>query len=211
VQHEGERLGEGDQARLATAQKFHATRPGGVIGLRRRHNLNFMTRECNVMTDQTTEKSGQKQTIKGFQKGRSGNPAGKPKGTKSKSTQLIERIFKSDTKHLDEIIETTIKLAKAGEGWAVVALLDRVWPKPKPRHLVKFVMPMLESMDDATKAINGLLQAVSAGHLSISEANELSAIIERQASAIHSREVERRLEALEVAAQPKQIEYRRVS
>jgi hypothetical protein len=108
-------------------------------------------------------------------------------------------------KHLDEIIETTIKLAEAGEGWAAVALLDRLWPKP--RHLVKFVMPVLETMDDATKAINGLLQAVGAGHLTISEAAELSAIIERQASAIHGREVERRLEALEAAAQPKQLEY----
>jgi Family of unknown function (DUF5681) len=180
-----------------------------MIGLRRRRNLDFITGKCNPMIDDITVKPEQNQRQRGFKKGQSGNPAGKPKGTKSKSTQLIERIFKSDTKHLDDIIETTVKLAKAGEGWAVQAILNRLWPAPKPRSLVKFAMPVLESMDDATQAINGLLQAVSAGHLTISEADQLSAIIERQATAIHGREVERRLEALEAAAQPKQLEYRR--
>ncbi len=46
-----------------------------------------------------------------WKRGVSGNPKGKPRGTKSKSTQLVERLVTGNK----AIIDVTVREAKAGE------------------------------------------------------------------------------------------------
>jgi hypothetical protein len=121
----------------------------------------------------------------------------------------LERLAKANGKEIKEIFENTIKLAKAGEGWAAQAIMARLWPPPKGR-LVHFSIAPLRSVADVTAALDSLLQATSAGLITPSEAHELSAVVSKTGEALAAKGIEERLEKLE-AAQPRQISsYRKV-
>lgn len=66
----------------------------------------------------------------GFKPGVSGNPAGKPKGTKNKLTIYREKVLmKQEKKLLDElpeILDVVIDRAKKGDMTATKMILDRV-------------------------------------------------------------------------------------
>ena len=62
---------------------------------------------------------------KPFRKGTSGNPAGKPKGTRNKATVLLEAISDDD---LSAIVKELVTKAKSGDLTAIKILLDRLIP-----------------------------------------------------------------------------------
>lgn len=108
----------------------------------------------------------------------------------------MEQLATKNSKDIKAIIDTTIKLAMDGEGWAAMAIINRLWPVPRGR-LLHFTLPPITSMEHVAAALNGLLQAVAAGALTIPEANELSAMIERQANVLKMSDVEKRLLVIE--------------
>ena len=65
-----------------------------------------------------------------FVKGQSGNPAGKPKGTKNKLTLYRESVLMKQEKkllqNLPEILDVVIEKAKSGDMVATKLFLDRV-------------------------------------------------------------------------------------
>jgi hypothetical protein len=82
-----------------------------------------------------------------FKKGVSGNPSGKPRGAKSKSTQLMSALFGKNPADLRAIVAKTVESAKAGKPWAVELILARPWPVPKGRA-VTFPMADIVSVAD---------------------------------------------------------------
>ena len=70
-----------------------------------------------------------------FQKGQSGNPKGRPKGAKNKSTLLREAMqSKADrllSKEVPKVLAVVIAAAKAGDMSAAKMILDRAVPVKK--------------------------------------------------------------------------------
>lgn len=71
-------------------------------------------------------------TTSKFQKGQSGNPAGRPKGSKNKATVISEAIQGKLVGQLERdaqaILLKTIEMAKNGDTTCIKLLMDRLMP-----------------------------------------------------------------------------------
>lgn len=130
-----------------------------------------------------------------FKKGKSGNPRGRPQGSRNKATIACEELLDGEAK---AITRKAIELAKNGDGYAMRLCLERLLPPRKDRP-VTFVLPNIASADDAMKVYAALLKAVAAGDVTPAEAGELSRVVDGFGRAIEATEHERRLATLEAA------------
>jgi hypothetical protein len=118
-----------------------------------------------------------------FQKGVSGNPAGKPKGARNRASTMLEAIDDND---LRAIVGKIVQKAKAGDLVAAKLIFDRVAPAPKSRT----VGIDLEAIDkwDGNEAVlsahRAIVEAVAGGDISPAEALELVAVIEAQRAVV---------------------------
>lgn len=78
------------------------------------------------MSKNLTKNKGQ------FPKGKSGNPTGRPKGSKNKKTLVLEAIenqlVEASEKDAMAVYQKTVALAKAGDTTCIKILMDRFWP-----------------------------------------------------------------------------------
>ena len=118
------------------------------------------------MPDNTGKKQGKNQ----FPKGHSGNPNGRPKGTRNKSTMLAQLLLERD---LEEICNRVIEEAKTGNMQAVKMILDRILP-PKKDSPIAIDIPEIKTASDILQAINCISTAVGQGEISPSEGETLS-------------------------------------
>ncbi len=126
-------------------------------------------------------------------KGRSGNPAGKPKGTRHKTTMAVEALFDGEAEGLTR---KAIEKALAGDSVALRLCLDRICPPRKDRP-VSLDLPKIESAGDAEKAIAAIIDAVASGEITPSEASEVTGLIAAFTKAREVSDLEARIEALE--------------
>lgn len=139
-----------------------------------------------------TENADQKQRH-GFRKGQSGNPKGKPPGTRNVALRALDAIGE---RAAQDLLRTVIAKAAEGDMQAARILLDRVWPARKGRR-VTFTLPPVETAVDVHKAVAAILKATASGQITIEEGQGLAAILETQRRTLELGELERRLSALE--------------
>ena len=132
-----------------------------------------------------------------FKKGQSGNPAGKPKGTRHRTTILAERLMQAEA---EGVVNVVIAAAKNGDIPAARIILERIAP-PRKDNAIAFELPVLESAADATKAMAAVLSAVATGDVTPGEAGEVAKLIEAFAKTHEMYELERRIAALEARPQ----------
>jgi hypothetical protein len=128
-----------------------------------------------------------------FQKGRSGNPAGKRPGTRHKLTVWAEELLSTD---VDKVIAKVVSRAKRGDMSAARLILDRIMPVRKGRA-APFKLPPIKTTGDVVTALAAVTAAMAAGVLSPAEAVEIAAVIDLQRRAIETQDLEARLHALE--------------
>ena len=128
-----------------------------------------------------------------FQKGQSGNPAGKPPGTRHHVSRALDELMDGEA---EAITRTAIKEAKAGNPVALRLCLERIQPARKDR-LIPFALPPIKTPADLTRATGALLAAVAEGELTPSEAAELGKLVDAHVKAIEATDVQERLARLE--------------
>lgn len=128
-----------------------------------------------------------------FQRGHSGNPAGKPKGTRHKATRAVEAILDGEA---GALTRKAVELAKGGDTTALRLCLERLAPPRKDRP-ISIALPLLKSPEDGSAAIAALLQAVAAGELTPGEAETVARLVETHRRAVELVDLEARLTRLE--------------
>ncbi|GJE52653.1 hypothetical protein GOFOIKOB_5727 [Methylobacterium tardum] len=128
-----------------------------------------------------------------FGAGRSGNPAGRPKGARNHTTRAVEALLDGEAAALTR---KAIELALDGDGPALRLCLDRLLPPRKDRP-VTFALPPIVTTDDLPKATGAIVAAVAAGELTPAEAAEISKTLDVHVRAIEATELHRRMAALE--------------
>ena len=128
-----------------------------------------------------------------FAPGQSGNPAGKPKGARNKTTLAIEALLEGEA---DALARKAIEMAKDGDGPALRMCLDRLAP-PRKDAPVCFDLPPITCVADAVEASSALLSAVAAGDVTPDEASRIMSLLTSHKVLVETGEFERRLEALE--------------
>jgi Family of unknown function (DUF5681) len=147
-----------------------------------------------------TENTGTKQKRGRFQKGQSGNPAGKPKGARHATTLAMQALLDGEA---DNLTRKAVEMALTGDGAAMRLCMDRLLPVRKDRPIV-FDLPKLETAGDVVKASAALVDAAAAGQITPSEAGEFSKLVEGHFNILKADELQKRLEALEAAVGTRQ-------
>ncbi len=128
-----------------------------------------------------------------FERGRSGNPRGRPPGSRNKATIACEALLDGE---VEALTRTVIEKAKQGDLGALRLCLDRVLP-PRRGRPVTFEMPKMESGGDAAEAASAILEACAAGEITPTEAAEVMGLIGNVVRALELRDIEKRLANLE--------------
>ena len=100
------------------------------------------------------EKTDTKQGAR-FRKGQSGNPSGRPRGARNKTTLAVEALLDGEA---EALTRKAIERAKEGDSVALRLCLERILPPRKDRP-VSFALPKMESAADAGKASTAILTA----------------------------------------------------
>ena len=143
-----------------------------------------------------SETRGLKQASKRFQPGQSGNPSGRPPGSRHAALLALDAIGAEVAK---QVMESVVYAAQTGDMRAADILLRRLWPERKGR-LVLFDIPPIETASDIAAALGMIPSAVAGGEATPEEGAAMTAILEAQRRAIETVELERRVTALEQRA-----------
>ena len=148
-----------------------------------------------------TETAAAKQRRRGrgrpFERGQSGNPAGKPPGARHRITVLAETLMADDA---EAVVRAVVAAAKGGDMTAARLILDRISP-PRKGCPVSFKLPTVETAGDVSKALSALMASLACGELTPDEATAICGVIETKRKGIETQELESRIVALEQAAQ----------
>jgi hypothetical protein len=122
----------------------------------------------------------------------SGNPAGRPVGSRNRSTIIEEQLLT----HQEALIEKTIELAFKGDATALRLCLERIYPVPRERR-IDLALPEVRTAAEATTAISTILSGVGQGQITPGEGEILAAIVETQQRLVAARDAERSRQELE--------------
>ncbi len=141
------------------------------------------------MTPDNTE------TIQGrFQKGQSGNPAGKPIGARHKTTLAVQTLLDGEA---EALTRKAVELALAGDITALRLCLERIAPAYKATTMpVMLNMPTPENLTDTARAF---VVAAASGELAPDIAAQLVAAVASVARVEEIETVKQRVEAIERA------------
>ena len=150
------------------------------------------------MAEDTAEKQPPRRRGRPFGAGASGNPAGRPAGSRNRATVALEALLEGEG---EAITRACIDAAKGGDSVALRLCMERLFPLRRGRP-VQFTLPHLAGPADLVTALAGILTATAAGELSPDEASQVAGILETKRRALETTELETRLAALEKAATP---------
>ena len=110
-----------------------------------------------------------------FQKGQSGNPAGRPRGSRNKTTVLMQNLLEGEA---EAIARKAIEMAKDGDMTAIRVCMDRL-ASVRRKDPIAFELPPVGKARDAAAAVAAVISALAAGDLTTGEAAEAAKLHRR--------------------------------
>ena len=139
-------------------------------------------------------RSSKKPRGRPFRKGApSANLTGRPKGSRNRITEKLETKL---AENADEIIDKLIELAKNSDLRAIRLCLEPFLPE-RPEQTMNITLPELNSAADAVTAIGSIYRATRTGHMTITQAMEISRLVDVYVRALEAVEAETRLQKIE--------------
>jgi len=126
-----------------------------------------------------------------FQKGESGNPAGRPRGSRNRATILMQGLLAG---RAEAIGQKLVELAENGDIAAIRICMERSAGKDEP---VDVGLPPIEKPSDSVAAAQAIVAAVAAGDLTATEAAGLAKVVDVYVRAVETKELDERLTKLE--------------
>jgi hypothetical protein len=127
-----------------------------------------------------------------FKPGTSGNPLGRPRGSRNRSTSALRALIDGEA---EELIRVLAEAARNGSVSAAKVLLDRILPPA--RCGTGDVQLPLPSEQPAAAGVDELIRAVSAGEIAPSDAALIGGLFKTRVELTDMAELERRLASLE--------------
>jgi hypothetical protein len=110
-----------------------------------------------------------------FVKGQSGNPAGRPVGSRNKFTLALDEAFQKDG---FAVVDTIMEHAQNANPAAMRLCLERLVPKGRDRP-GSIALPPADTADFPKAAVDTIYRALAASEITIDEADRLIALTER--------------------------------
>src|SRR6266849_6668284 len=148
-----------------------------------------------MSTDDPTsaDNTAEKQRGRPFEPGQSGNPNGRPKGSRNRVSQAVEALIHGKAEALGA---KAVDMALNGDASMLRALLSTLVSTRRDRT-VEFELPKIETAADARTASSAVLAACARGELSPSEASEIMALISTHVQTIEVAELYTKVTAME--------------
>ena len=157
-----------------------------------------MTDKPNEKTTELADNSLLKQPGPGrgpgrpFPKGVSGNPAGRPPGSRNKLRAMIEEALEPE---LPQLIDQALQLAYDGNMQALKLLFAQL---PRERETLELDVPPITSMAEIAAANQAIFAAIAAGVLSPESGQRLASLLEFQMKMIEWVDFEQSVAAIEL-------------
>jgi len=127
-----------------------------------------------------------------FEKGKSGNPNGRPPGTHDKRREA-RKLLES---HREDLVKKVVDLALNGDTQALKICIDRIVPALRPKDAPILLAKPKGGLSEYGRTV---LEAMAAGDITPDEATTVMSAISAQARIVEVDELEKRVAALEEA------------
>jgi predicted GNAT family acetyltransferase len=148
------------------------------------------------MTQSKPETTGQQENRSSqgrFIPGTSGNPAGRPRGSRNHTTLAAQALLDEEA---EQLTRAAIDKALEGDGVALRLCLERLIP-PKRDHPIIVSIPKVTHPKHALAAIGQVIEAVKNGNLTPLEGQQMSELLEKWLKMVEVSEFTQRLDTLE--------------
>jgi hypothetical protein len=127
-----------------------------------------------------------------FAAGSSGNPGGRPAGSRNRATLLAQELLDEDG---EAIVKKAIEMAKSGEPIALRLCIERILPRRQ--NVIELVLPLIRQAEDVADGCAAVIEAAAAGRITLQEAKEFMSLLDAQRRAIETHDLAIRIQLLE--------------